>query len=324
MQYLMYLAGLVAGLAILVWSAGLFVGCAAKLARRCGISPLLVGMFIVGFGTSLPEMSVSFFSALKGNPSIALGNAYGSNIANILLILGLTAALRPIAVARSVQRRDLPVLCAATLLSWLTIFDGEISRLDAFAMFATFAAICWWNTRSDNAPREDGTDVNEIGSPWRLAPGIILGLALVVGSSMLLVKSAVGLAKALGVPDLIVGLTIVAIGTSLPELASSIAAIAKREHDIALGNIVGSNLFNLLAVVGIAAATRPIAGLEGSPLMQTVLRRDYPAMAAATLLLYAFCLSRRGAGARIGRAKGIVFLVLYVGYSLLLAKEALA
>lgn len=329
---LRYIIGLIAGLAVLAWSADFFVDNAAKLARRCGLSPLLVGMLVVGFGTSLPELSVSFLSAWRGNPSIALGNAYGSNIANILLILGVTAAVCPIAVADTVRRRDLPVLCVATLASWLLLIDRTIMRIDAIAMLAVFFAICIWNTLKDKVPETKGNVAGDtphaagetpVKSLALLCALTVAGGAMVVGSSMLLVSSATGLARALGVSDLVIGLTVVAIGTSLPELASSLAAISKREHDIAVGNIIGSNLFNMLAVVGVAGVMRPIVG-ENTEVMRRVLSRDYPAMAGATLLLYLFC-ARWGRGrATISRAKGIVFLVLYVGYIALLAKEALA
>ena len=316
-----YIIGLIVGLAVLVWSADFFVDNAAKLARRCGLSPLLVGMFVVGFGTSLPELSVSFLSAWRGNPSIALGNAYGSNIANILLILGITAAICPIAVADTVRRRDLPVLCVATVAAWLLLLNKAITRIDAFIMLAGFIGICTWNTLRDK-PEDDGKPVT--GNLLRNIAGIVAGLVAVAGSSMLLVSSATGLARALGVSDLVIGLTVVAVGTSLPELASSLAAISKREHDIALGNIIGSNLFNMLAVVGVAGITRPIIGAENTEVMRTVLLRDYPVMAGVTLLLFLFCAKWGKERAMIGRAKGIIFLVLYVGYIAMLAKEALA
>lgn len=330
---LRYIIGLIVGLAALVWSADFFVDNAAKFARRCGLSQLLVGMLVVGFGTSLPELSVSFLSALRGNPSIALGNAYGSNIANILLILGVTAAICPIAVAETVRRRDLPVLCVATIAAWLLLLNKAISRMDAIAMLAVFLGICIWNTLRDKAApekMETSGDKRQAASDKSgaslaaLCGKVVAGGALVVGSSMLLVSSAAGLARALGVSDLIIGLTVVAIGTSLPELASSLAAISRREHDIAVGNIIGSNLFNMLAVVGVAGITRPIIGAENTEVMRTVLLRDYPVMAGVTLLLFLFCVRWGRGRATIGRAKGIVFLVLYVGYIALLAKEALA
>ena len=320
---LRYIIGLVVGLALLVWSAGLFVGSAAALSRRCGMSPLLVGMFVIGFGTSLPEMAVSAISAFRGNPGIALGNAYGSNIANILLILGLTAVLAPIAVADGARKRDLPVLCVVTAAAWLLALDGSVSRLESILMLVAFTGICAWNAAHEQLPQEDagGADTHPV---WRLAAGILVGLALVLASSMLLVWAATGLATALGVPDLIIGLTIVAVGTSLPELASSIAAISKNEHDMALGNIIGSNLFNTLAVVGIAGAVSPITGESASSVVHTLLVRDFPAVGLATLALFLFCLRFGGRQAKIDRWKGVVFLAMYACYVAILAKGALA
>lgn len=321
------LGGLVVGLVVLVWSADLFVDNSARLARRCGISAFLVGMFVVGFGTSLPELMVSFFSALEGNPSIALGNAYGSNIANILLILGVTAVISPIAVADVARKRDVPVLLSITIMSAALIADGTISRIDALIMLAFFIAICIRNAfadRKNQEPGRDDQDAEPVQPLWRMILGVIGGLVLLVGSSRLLVLSAVGIAKEFGVSDLIVGLTIVAIGTSLPELASSIAAATKREHDLALGNIVGSNFFNTLAVVGFAAVVKPISGADGEVAINAILRRDWPAMAFATLLLLIFCLKSRRGNAKIGRVKGIVFLSLYLAYVALLAKEVFA
>lgn len=319
-------AGLIVGLALLAWSADVFVDNAARLARRCGLSPFVVGMFVIGFGTSLPEMMVSFLSALQGNPSIALGNAYGSNIANILLILGVTAVLRPLAVADDARRRDIPLLFSITLLAGALIANGAVSRGDALLMLAFFAAICARKAFDGKAKAaDDDAPAPEPARPlWRLLLGVAVGLAAVVGSSRLLVVSAVGLARALGVPDLIVGLTVVAIGTSLPELASSIAAISRREHDLALGNIVGSNFFNTLAVVGIAGAVRPIDGEEGAAVIGAVLRRDWPAMALATLLLLAFCQRGRGRPASLGRWKGALFLILYLAYIAVLSREVMA
>ena len=321
---ILLLAGLAIGIALLVWSADLFVGNSASLARRLGLPPLLVGMFVIGFGTSLPEMMVSLISALEGNPSIALGNAYGSNIANIWLILGVTALLSPIAVADTVRLRDLPVLFFVTALAGVLLANGVISRLDALIMLVAFVAVCIWNM-THGAMMPEADDKGGKQAPlWKMLLGVVAGLVIVVASSRVLVVSAVGLAKAVGVPDLVVGLTVVAIGTSLPELASSIAAISRHEHDMALGNVIGSNLFNTLLVVGIAGVTRPIDGEGGASVINAVFHRDYPAMALATFLLALACRKPRGRAARIRRWEGGVFMALYIAYVVLLAKEALA
>ena len=307
---ILLLAGLAIGIALLVWSADLFVGNSASLARRLGLPPLLVGMFVIGFGTSLPEMMVSLISALEGNPSIALGNAYGSNIANIWLILGVTALLSPIAVADTVRLRDLPVLFFVTALAGVLLANGVISRLDALLMLMAFVAVCIWNmTHGAMMPEADDDDRKQ-APLWKMLLGVVAGLVIVVASSRVLVVSAVGLAKAVGVPDLVVGLTVVAIGTSLPELASSIAAISRQEHDMALGNVIGSNLFNTLLVVGIAGVTRPIDGEGGASVINAVFHRDYPAMALATFLLALACRKPRGRAARIRRWEGGVLMAL--------------
>ena len=321
---ILLLAGLAIGIALLVWSADLFVGNSASLARRLGLPPLLVGMFVISFGTSLPEMMVSLISALEGNPSIALGNAYGSNIANIWLILGVTALLSPIAVADTVRLRDLPVLFFVTALAGVLLANGVISRLDALLMLVAFVAVCIWNMTHGAVMPEADDDDRKQAPLWKMLLGVVAGLVIVVASSRLLVVSAVGLAKAVGIPDLVVGLTVVAIGTSLPELASSIAAISRHEHDMALGNVIGSNLFNTLFVVGIAGVTRPIDGEGGALVIKDVLHRDYPTMALATFLLAVACCKSRGHAARIRRWEGGVFLALYIAYVALLAKEALA
>ena len=329
MSLFIYFLGLAAGIAVLAWSADIFVDGAAGLARRCGLSPLLVGMLVIGFGTSAPELMVSFLSALDGNPSIALGNAYGSNVANIGLILGLTAAISPIAVADGVLRRDLPVLVGVTLASGALLPNGVLSRGDGLILLLLFAVFLALNIRSERrrmagAPPSSEPDEASAAPPWRLAAQIGGGLVLLAGSSQLLVKCAVHIARSLGVSDLVVGLTVVAVGTSLPELASSLAAIRRHEHDLALGNIVGSNFFNTLAVVGLAAVTRPIVGSEAQSITYLI-RRDYPVMLGATLLLLVFCVpSRRGARAVINRLEGAVMLAVYLGYVAYLVAKARA
>lgn len=317
------LLGLFAGIGILVWSADVFVGGAAALARRCGISPLLVGMVVIGFGTSLPEMMVSLLSALAGSPSIALGNAYGSNVANICLILGLTALLKPIRVPSGVLRRELPILLVATAICGFLLFDHMIRRVDALAMLAIFGLvlvnnIAIENRRESAGEPEQGTEAT--GSVAKMVAKIVVGLALVTASSRLLVVCAVRLAQAMGVSDLVIGLTVVAIGTSLPELASSLAAIRKNEHDLAIGNIVGSNLFNTLVVVGIAGSVAPMVDETSRAMMRTVLVRDYPAMTGLTVLLLVFCIPfRKGHPARINRFEGAVLLAGYIVYMAALA-----
>lgn len=308
------------GLALLVWSADRFVDGSAAVARHFGMPPLLIGMVVVGFGTSAPEMMVSALASWQGNPGIALGNAYGSNIANIALILGVSALISPIAVHSAVLRKELPILVAVTALAALLFLDGALSRLDAIALWIVFAGLMAWTVRQGLRQRADplGKEMEQaLAAPvmplsravWRLA----VGLALLIASSRVLVHGAVQIAQALGVGDLIIGLTIVAVGTSLPELASSVAAARKGEHDIALGNVLGSNLFNTLAVVGIAGVISPLA------VPPEVLTRDMPVMGALTLSLFALGYGFGGRPGRINRFEGALLLACFVGYTAWLA-----
>lgn len=307
------------GLALLVWSAGRFVEGSASAARHFGMPPLLIGMVIVGFGTSAPEMVVSALAASQGNPGLALGNAYGSNITNIALILGLTALISPIAVHSLVLRKELPILTALTgLAAWQT-WDLEITRLDALVLLGVFAGLMAWSVwqgmkkKADALGIEMEKELEVHAMPLRRSVfWLVTGLALLIVSSRILVWGAVEIAHVFGVSDLIIGLTIVAVGTSLPELASSIIAARKGEHDIALGNILGSNLFNTMAVVGVAGAISPLTiGPE-------VLSRDMLVMSALTVSLFVFGYGFRGPG-RINRFEGFALLACYVGYSAYLA-----
>ena len=309
---------LVVGLMLLVWSASLFVDGAASAARHFGMPPLLIGMVIVGFGTSAPEMVVSAFSALQNNPGIALGNAYGSNITNIALILGVTALISPIAVHSLVLRKELPILTAVTVLAVFQLWDGELSRSDAFVLLGVFASLMIWTVwqglhkKSDSLGNEIEMELEGRAKPLgRALFWLGIGLVLLIASSRLLVWGAVEIALAFGVSDLIIGLTIVAVGTSLPELASTIIAARKGEHDIALGNVLGSNLFNTLAVVGIAGSIQPMK------VASEVISRDMSVMIVLTVSLFLIGYGFRGAG-RINRYEGAGLLVCYLGYTIYL------
>ncbi len=319
---------IIVGLIVLVWSADKFVDGAVGVARFCGMSTLLIGMVIVGFGTSAPEMVVSAISAVQGNPELALGNAYGSNIANIALILGVTALISPILVQRSVLKKDLPLLIGVTVLSIVLLLDGSVSRIDGVVFLGVFFAVMGYNiwaekkkTSMENVSEPLDSGASEATSAdmslGKSVGLLVLGMALLVASSRALVWGAVEIARGLGVSDLIIGLTIVAIGTSLPELASSIAAARKGEDDLAVGNIIGSNLFNTLMVVGIAASIAPMNQIEPA-----VIHRDMPLMALLTLSILALGFRRKGDG-RINRIAGVVFLTVYVGYiGLLIVQSA--
>lgn len=310
-------------LALLVWSADRFVVSSAAIARHFGMSPLLIGMVIVGFGTSLPEMAVSAFSAVEGNPGISLGNAYGSNIVNIALILGVTALINPITVHSQVLRKELPVLTAITALAAFQLMDGKLTRLDALVLLSVFGGLMAWSFMQDLRRVEQvGGFCDEVGKELesqcmpvgRACFWLPTGLILLIVSSRILVWAAIEVAQGLGVNDLIIGLTVVALGTSLPELASSVIATRKNEHDIALGNILGSNLFNTLAVVGLAGTIHPF---DVAP---EILSRDILVMAALTVSLFVICHGYGGPG-RINRFSGGVLLLSYAAYTAYLVKN---
>ncbi len=313
---LMAILAVVGGLALLVWSADRFIDGAAATARFAGMPPLLIGMVIIGFGTSAPEMVVSAFASVQGNPNLALGNGYGSNIANIALILGITALLSPIAVHSQILRKELPVLMAFTLLAGYQLLDGHISRMEAIVLLVVFFIMMGWSIFQGMRQRGDalGTDVEHDmeGEPdmtlGQAITWLLVGLVLLVLSSRVLVWGAVDIASAMGVSDLVIGLTVVAIGTSLPELASSIIAVRKNEHDLALGNVIGSNMFNTLAVVGIAGVIHP---MSVSP---EALYRDWVLMAGLTASLFVLGYGIRGRG-RINRIEGGLLLAVFVGYT---------
>lgn len=307
------------GLALLVWSADRFVDGASATAKYAGMSPLLIGMVIIGFGTSAPEMVVSAIASLQGNPGLALGNAYGSNITNIGLVVGLVAVLAPIRVQSQIIRKELPLLLGITLLAGFQLIDGELSRVDAFVLIVVFFGVMGWSIIQDRKKSNDTLEAeysDEIDShPMSLTRALgwlLIGLVLLVVSSRMLVWGAVIIAQSFGVSDLIIGLTIVAIGTSLPELASSLAAIRKNEHELALGNVLGSGLFNTLAVVGIAAGIHPLS------VDPEVLYRDWVLMTMLTVALLIMCIGWKGRQGQIGRIKGGLLLLAYAGYNLYL------
>ena len=310
------------GLVLLVWSADKFIDGASATASHFGMPPLLVGMVIVGFGTSAPEIVVSVMAAIDGNPGLALGNAYGSNIANIALILGVTVLIKPIMVHSAVVRKELPLLLLVTSICIFQIFDGVLSRNDAIIMLLMLVLYMGWTiwqgmrNQSHVLSHEFEHQLQEKEVPLKTSIfQLIFGLIVLVISSRLLVWGAVEIAQAFGVSELIIGLTVVAVGTSLPELASSIAAARKGELDIAIGNVIGSNMFNTLAVVGLAGVIHPTI------VPPEVLQRDMVVMGTLTLSLLLFTLSFKGQG-RIGRVKGSIWLFSFVAYTCYLINTA--
>ena len=328
------IVAIVVGLFLLVWSADRFVDGAVGVARFFGMSTFLIGMVIVGFGTSAPEMVVSILSAMNDTPQLALGNAYGSNIANIALILGVTALIAPVVVQKQAMSRDIPVLIAMTALTVLLLVDGNVSLIDGAVLLVAFVAIMGFNILSElraKRKRRKSGGVSEVSEFEEIpAEGVsigkavlylLVGLVLLIVSSRMLVWGAVYMAHTLGVSDLLIGLTIVAVGTSLPELASSIAAARRGENDLAVGNIIGSNIFNTLVVVGLASVIAPIKAADPE-----VMSRDVPIMSALTLLLFLICIPvKKKNGKRVsgfGRIGGALFLSLYVAYLVLLGIQA--
>ncbi len=312
---------LIAGLVLLVAGAEVLVRGAAKLAAQFGIPPLIIGLTVVAFGTSAPETAVSVQAALDGSGDLAIGNVLGSNIANVLLILGLTALIAPLIVSRQLIRLDVPIMIGASLLSFALAWDGELSRLDGALLFSGVLAYTTFliiGNRKNPAAGEDDEFTKEFGLhqaarpyAWLINLALIgAGLALLVGGANLLVEGAVSLARALGLSELVIGLTVVAVGTSLPELATSLLAALKGERDIAVGNIVGSNIFNLLCVLGLASLLSPLP-ISVSP---NALAFDFPVMGAVAVA----CLPIFFAGYRINRWEGLLFLTYYAAYSLYL------
>ena len=310
------------GLPVLLWSAGKFVGGAASVANHFGVSPLLIGMLIIGFGTSAPEIIVSIFAAIQGNSGIALGNAYGSNIANILLILGLTAIISPIAVKSEIIKKELPVLLGITFFAAWQVWDLNVSKDDAFSLLGLFVLLLSWSIyhgmKGDKDALADEYDEeinsNE-GTVKTHVMWLIAGLLLLVASSRMLVWGAVEVATFFGVSDTIIGLTVIAIGTSLPELASSLMAVKKGEHDLAIGNVIGSNMFNTLAVVGIAGTIQPMT--VGSEFLY----RDVMVMFASTIALFIFCIGIKRQG-RLNRLEGGALVLAYAAYTYWLIQAA--
>lgn len=321
---LLAIFAVIVGLALLVWSADAFVDGAAAVAKNLGMPALLIGMVIVGFGTSAPELVVSGLASYQGNPGIALGNAYGSNIANIGLILGLTALLSPIAVKSSILRNELPILFGTCLLTIWMLSNNEVARWQSIIFLSVFALVMAWSiykgmTTQDDSFADEVEKEMEEPMGFKLAMmWLVVGLVILVLSSRLMVWGAVFIATELGVSDIVIGLTIVAVGTSLPELASSLAAVRKNVHDLVIGNVLGSNLFNTLAVVGIAGTISPLTvGPE-------LLSRDVAVMTAMTFVLFIFGYGFRGAGTgRINRVEGFLLLATYIGYTAVLVSTAI-
>lgn len=324
---LMTIVYLIAGLVLLVAGAEVLVRGAGKLAAQFGIPPLIIGLTVVAFGTSAPETAVSVQAALDGKGDLAIGNVVGSNIANVLFILGLTALIAPLVVSRQIIRLDVPIMIGASLLTWALAWDGSLSRLDGALLFAgivAYTAFLIISSRRDKTAAADDEFAAEFGLNEAPKPYaglinlglIVVGLVLLVSGSNFLVEGAVSLARALGLSELVIGLTVVAVGTSLPELATSVMAAIKGERDIAVGNIVGSNIFNLLCVLGLASLVSPSA----IPVAANALAFDFPVMIAVAIA----CLPIFFNGHCINRWEGAVFIGYYALYTTYLVLHSTA
>jgi cation:H+ antiporter len=309
-----YTLATLAGFVLLMWGADRFVVGAASTARNLGVPPLLIGLTLVGMATSGPEIFVSIMAALDGDPELAAGNAIGSNIANIGLVLGMTAVIMPIAVRSTTLRRELPALLAVTLVVTMVFINLRLGRIEGILLLATLVLVLYWlvvlGQRSDEGDPISLDYAAELpaGLPMSKSIGwLALGLVVLLVGANLLVWGAQQLAIAFGVSDLVIGLTIVAIGTSLPELAVSVVSALKGEHDMAIGNIIGSNIFNSLAVVGIAGVIHP------ATFGQEVLALHLPVMIGLTLALFLMTYNFTG-NSRIRRWEGALLLAAFFGY----------
>jgi len=300
LDYLYILAGLVG----LFFGGEALVRGSVGIARRLAIAPLLIGLTVVGFGTSTPELLVSADAALRGVPDIAIGNIIGSNIANILLIVGLSALVWPIAVSGGTLRRDTGVMMAATLVLVPLFALGQIGRLPGLALFAGLVAYLVWAYRAPGEAVPEEVDVPAPSSMLVSVMWVAGGLVALMLGARFLVDGAVAIARDFGISEAFIGLTIVAVGTSLPELATSLIAALRRQSEIAIGNIVGSNIFNVLGILGVTAVITPI------PVSGRFLSFDLPVMIGVTALLTALLLTRPV----IGRPVGLVMLAGYVAY----------
>ena len=305
---------MVAGLVLLILGAERFVHGAAATARNFGIAPLLIGLTVVAFATSAPEVLVSVVAASRGEPGLAIGNAIGSNIVNIGLVLGMTAIVRPIKLESATLRREMPALLAVTLLTVSLFLDARLTHIDGYVMLTGLVIVMIWLARlgsrsaaNDPIKKDFEAEIPDDVSMKSAVLWVVVGLGTLLLGAQWLVTGAIGIAHTLGVSEVVLGVTIVAFGTSLPELAVSLISVLKGEYGLAIGNIVGSNIFNLLAVIGIAAAIEPMT------LHPSVLSLHIFVMVAFTLVLFAMTYDYDGK-ARLSRLEGVALLAAFIAY----------
>jgi len=308
------IAAVIVGFVLLSWGADRTVVGASATARNLGVSPLVIGLTIVGFGTSAPEMLVSGIAAWEGNTGLSIGNALGSNITNIALVLGVTALITPLIVKSDTLRREIPVLLAVNLLAYVLMSDGELGRLDGVLLFGGLilmiylvVSLAMKSRSSDPMGDEYAEEMPDEMSNQKALLWLLLGIVVMLIASRILVWGAVNIAVAFGISDLVIGLTIVAIGTSAPELMATVVSARKQEYDIALGNVIGSNMFNLLGVLALPGLISP------GGFLPEVMSRDMPWMIGLTLALFIFSYGFRGPG-KINRLEGAALLGAYCVY----------
>lgn len=302
-----------AGFIGLVWSAERFIEGSAAIANNAGVPKLLIGLTIVAFGTSAPEVVVSISSSLRDAGELAIGNAIGSNLANIGLVLGITALIAPLPIKSHIMKQEVPIMLGIMAIAGWFFFDGKLMRHEGIILVSLILPLLFWLAYSKKQHPEEEEDIQTMKT-WIAAMWFLIGLSLLIVSAEILVWGATSIALDLGISPLIIGLTIVAIGTSLPELAASVISALRGHHDIAIGNIIGSNIFNLLLVAGIPGIISPLA------LGDEVFHRDYLSMIGITLILCVLMLRGFiwGKSAAIGRISGFLLLALYTGYYALL------
>jgi len=324
---LLSIMAIIIGFGALVWGAERFVHGAAAIANNFGVAPLIIGLTIVGIGTSAPEILISLIAAYQGNPSLAVGNALGSNIANIALVLGITAIVMPLSVRSETLRREYPIMFVVMLLALVLVLDNYLGQIDGLILISGLFVMTYWMIRVgkkqqldpklDPMEAEFEQEIPDIPTKQAIL-WFIVGLVLLIVSSRGLVWGSVNIAKAAGISDLVIGLTIVAVGTSLPELAASIMSALKKEPDIAIGNIIGSNMFNMLVVFG-------IPGVMAPHIIDTIIiNRDFAFMIGLSVALFIMAYGFKGRAGRINRFEGSLLLVGYFAYMSVLYYTAVA
>ena len=313
---LLSVMAIIIGFGLLVWGAERFVHGAAAIANNFGMPPLIIGLTIVGIGTSAPEILISIVAAYEGNPALAIGNALGSNIANIALVLGVTAIVMPLMVKSETLRREYPIMFIIMLVALMLVMDDYLGRIDGLILISGLFVMLYWmiqqgkKQKRDPLEKEFEKEIPKISTQKALL-WFTIGLILLIISSRGLVWGSVNIAKAAGISDLVIGLTIVAIGTSLPELAASTVSALKKEPDIAIGNIIGSNMFNLLVLFGIPGLMTP------HMIDPAILERDFPFMIGLSIALFIMAYGFKGAG-RINLYEGGLLLGGYAAYMVVL------